>query len=115
MSRPKAWNRQVFGLVAVSIRWIACLLVAASRLVRTSALLATVVATYRCGAVPDSHRVPSYDAVPVEEGTANRSGRIERGGMAEGQGAFIPLRDCVAVVADNGIAPMAENRGTIRV
>lgn len=54
---PKAGCRQVFGLASDSAN-AACLLPTASRHV-SPVLLVGVVLAYRCGAAPDSHRVPS--------------------------------------------------------
>jgi hypothetical protein len=59
-ARAVRW--QVFGLVGAH-RWPVDLLAVASQAVRP-VLMTAVVPTYRCGAVPDSHRVPSCAARP---------------------------------------------------
>lgn len=52
--------RQVFGLVDIAAV-AAFLLAVASRLLGSQCLLTAVVSTHRCGAVPDSHRIPSFN------------------------------------------------------
>jgi len=44
------------------------LLVAPSQPIRTSGYFATSVLAYRCGAVPDSHRIPYYSRRPERRG-----------------------------------------------
>ena len=52
---------QVFGLVGVLIVPTGCRFPS-----RSSVLMTPVVPTHRCGAVPDFHRVPSYEDAPGE-------------------------------------------------
>jgi hypothetical protein len=64
------YSRQVFGLVGAGAGG-ALLLAVASRAVSAQCFVTAVVPTHRCGAVPDSHRVPSY--VPRPGGIAGTS------------------------------------------
>ncbi|GAA4056269.1 hypothetical protein GCM10022233_30300 [Streptomyces shaanxiensis] len=72
--RPRTGSWQVFGLAGTSMAyelvrdtdtyWPSLPRPGTSDPVRMTA----VVPTHRCGAVPDSHRVPSYDASRLADG-----------------------------------------------
>lgn len=62
-------NGQVFGLVGtVTPRKGVHLLAVASQTRPGPVRMTAVVPTHRCGAVPDFHRVPSYDASRLADG-----------------------------------------------
>ncbi|CAN5258135.1 hypothetical protein BH09SUM1_BH09SUM1_24920 [soil metagenome] len=76
-----AEHRQVFGLVNVSAG--AGFLLAVASQSFDQCLMTAVVFTYRCGAVPDLHRIPSFDGegragLCQTDGEGNGSWRTER-------------------------------------
>lgn len=67
--RSRTGNGQVFGLAgAVTLGKGFPLLAVASQARPGPVRMTAVVPTYRCGAVPDFHRVPSYDASRLADG-----------------------------------------------
>lgn len=66
--RSRAGNGQVFGLAGAVSPKGHHLLAVASQTRSGPVRMTAFVPTHRCGAVPDSHRVPSYDASRLADG-----------------------------------------------
>lgn len=66
--RSPAGNGQVFGLAGTASPKGVHLLAVASRTRSGPVRMTAVVPAHRCGAVPDFHRVPSYDASRLADG-----------------------------------------------
>lgn len=67
--RSRTGNGQVFGLAGTAALFQGVHLLAVASQTRPGPVRMTaVVPTHRCGAVPDFHRVPSYDASRLADG-----------------------------------------------
>jgi len=62
--RGAEWQRQVFGLMGWTRISSASGLLAVASQDRSQCLMTAVVPINRCGAAPDSHRIPSFPDPP---------------------------------------------------